>query len=122
PNEWTTFHCCGCWTVLGDSLHLCSQQQRLGILICLKVTKDVVWKKSLLVGLEGTLLGCTYYPLSCQSCGMVVGFILYSATRRLAYLRGFFCFFMDRILCYILKKQKTVRASKVNFPDENVKE
>ncbi|NXI55386.1 MS18B protein, partial [Chloroceryle aenea] len=86
------------------------------------VSKDVVWKKSLLVGLEGTLLGCTYYALSCQSCGMVVGFILYSATRDLAYLRGFFCFFTDSILCYLLKNKKIIKASEVNFPAVNLKE
>lgn len=28
------FQCCGCWTVLGDSLHLCAQPRLLGFLVC----------------------------------------------------------------------------------------
>ncbi|NXD80750.1 MS18B protein, partial [Halcyon senegalensis] len=122
PNDCATFHCCGCWTVLGDSLRLCAQKQRPGILVCFKVTKDVVWKDSLLVGLEGILLGCTYLALSCRSCDMVVGFSLYSSARDLAQLRGLFCFFTDRIVCYLLKKKTIIKASKVNFPATDLHE
>ncbi|NXE76296.1 MS18B protein, partial [Cochlearius cochlearius] len=123
PEDCAVFQCRGCWAVLGDSLHLCAQEERrLGLLACFKVTKDVAWEDSLMVGLEGALLGCAYNALSCRSCGLIVGFILYSAPRDLAYLRGFFCFFKDSILCYLLKKQKIIEASKVNFPAVTLKE
>ncbi|XP_075283132.1 protein Mis18-beta [Opisthocomus hoazin] len=123
PEDCAVFQCCGCWAVLGDSLHLCAQEdRRLGLLVCFKVTNDVAWEDSLMVGLEGALLGCTYNVLSCRSCGSVVGFILYSSSSDLAYLRGFFCFFKDSILCYLLKNQMIIEASKVNFPAVTLKE
>ncbi|KAM6204790.1 LOW QUALITY PROTEIN: protein Mis18-beta [Sarcoramphus papa] len=123
PEECAMFQCRGCWAVLGDSLHLCAQEKRrLGLLVCFKVTNDVAWEDSLMVGLEGPLLGCAYKALSCRSCGLIVGFILYSASSDLAYLRGFFCFFKDSILCYLLKNQMIIEASKVDFPDVTLKE
>ncbi|XP_010117477.1 PREDICTED: LOW QUALITY PROTEIN: protein Mis18-beta, partial [Chlamydotis macqueenii] len=87
-----------------------------------EVTNDVAWEDSLMIGLEGALLGCAYKVLSCRSCGLIVGFILYSTSSALAYLRGFFCFFKDSILCYLLKKQIIIEASKVNFPAVTLKE
>ncbi|KAM6133662.1 LOW QUALITY PROTEIN: protein Mis18-beta [Phoenicopterus ruber ruber] len=123
PEECAVFQCRGCWAVLGDSLHLCAQEERrLGLLVCFRVTNDVAWEDSLMIGLEGALLGCAYNALSCRSCGLIVGFILYSASSDLAYLRGFFCFFKDSILCYLLKKQMIIEASKVNFPVVTLKE
>ncbi|XP_026704774.1 protein Mis18-beta [Athene cunicularia] len=131
PRQWeppvedcAVFHCRDCWAVLGDSLHLCAQKEQCGIgfLVCFKVTNDVTWEDSLVMGLEGALLGCAYNKLCCRVCGLIVGFILYSASRDLAYLRGFFCFFQDSILCYVLKKQIIVEASKVNFPAVTLKE
>ncbi|NWR85817.1 MS18B protein, partial [Furnarius figulus] len=117
PELCAVFHCRDCWTVLGDSLQLCSAgTARLDCLVCFKVTADVVWEESLLVGLEAPLLGCAYNALCCRSCGLAVGFILYSATSDLASLRGLFCFFKDRILCYLLENQMVVEASKVDFP------
>ncbi|NXF33745.1 MS18B protein, partial [Nyctibius bracteatus] len=123
PADCAVFQCRGCWTVLGDSLHLCAQEERrLGLLVCFKVTNDVAWEDSLMIGLEGALLGCAYHELSCRSCGSIVGFILYSSSSDLAYLRGFFCFFKDSILCYLLKNQMIIEASKVNFPAVTLKE
>ncbi|NWS69899.1 MS18B protein, partial [Crotophaga sulcirostris] len=91
------------------------------LLVSSEVTKDVTWEDSLLVGLEGALLGCAYYALTCQSCGLAVGFILYSAPSDLAYLRGLFCFFKDRILCYVLKNQMIIEASEMKFPAVTLK-
>ncbi|NXE93108.1 MS18B protein, partial [Menura novaehollandiae] len=123
PKECAVFHCRGCWTVLGDSLQLCAQEPPgLGLLVCFKVTSDVTWEDSLLVGLEGALLGCAYNLLSCRSCGLAVGFILYSAASDLAYLRGLFSFFRSSILCYLLESQKIIEASKVDFPAVTLKE
>ncbi|XP_030337450.1 protein Mis18-beta isoform X2 [Strigops habroptila] len=114
PEPCAVFQCRGCWTVLGDSLHLCAQEEQLlGILICFRVTNDVISKDSLMIGLEGALLGCAYNTLACRLCGLIVGFILYSAPRDLAYLRGLFCFFKDSILCYLLKSHIVVEASKL---------
>ncbi|XP_010578506.1 protein Mis18-beta [Haliaeetus albicilla] len=122
PKDCAVFQCRGCWAVLGDSLHLCAEEeQRLGLLVCFKVTNDVAWEDSLMIGLEGALLGCAYNALSCRLCGLTVGFILYSASKDLAYLRGLFCFFKDRILCYLLKNQMIIEASKVNFPTVTLK-
>ncbi|NXU40710.1 MS18B protein, partial [Drymodes brunneopygia] len=63
-----------------------------------------------------------YYLLSCRSCGMAVGFILYSSGSDLAYLRGLFCFFKDRIICYLLRNQMIKEAYKVNFPAVTLRE
>ncbi|XP_032043884.1 protein Mis18-beta [Aythya fuligula] len=123
PEDCAVFQCRGCRAVLGDSLHLCAQEERrLGLLACLRVTGDVAWEDALLVGLEGALLGCAYNALYCRSCGLMVGFILYSAFSNLAHLRGLFCFFKDSILCYLLKNNITIEASKVNFPALTLKE
>ncbi|NXQ55948.1 MS18B protein, partial [Anthoscopus minutus] len=123
PEECAVFHCRDCWTVLGDSLQLCGQEPPgLSVLICFKVTSDVTWEDSLSVGLDGALVGCTYYLLSCRSCGLALGFSLYSSDSDLAYLRGLFCFFKNSIMCYLLKHQKTIEASKVNFPAVTLKE
>ncbi|NXK73161.1 MS18B protein, partial [Amazona guildingii] len=116
------FQCRGCWTVLSDSLQLCEHEERLGFLVCYRVTKDVVWEDSLTIGLEGPLLGSTYNTLTCQSCGLIVGCIIYSASRELAYLRGLFCFSKDSILCYLLKSQVIVEASKMIFPPDTLGE
>ncbi|NXN43493.1 MS18B protein, partial [Rhinoptilus africanus] len=123
PAECAMFQCGGCWAVLGDSLHLCAQEERpLGLFVCYRVTNNVAWEDSLMVGLEGPLLGCAYNALSCQSCGSNVGFILYSAPRDLACLRGLFCLFKDSIICYLLEKQIIIPASKVNFPAVTLEE
>ncbi|KAF2980025.1 hypothetical protein EK904_009459 [Melospiza melodia maxima] len=86
-----------------------------------EVTSDVTWEDSLLVGLEGALLGSAYYLLFCRSCGLAVGFILYSSGSELAHLRDLFCFFKDSIMCYFLKNQMILEASKVNFPAVTLK-
>ncbi|XP_066177318.1 protein Mis18-beta [Sylvia atricapilla] len=123
PEECAVFHCRGCWTVLGDSLQLCGQEPPgLSVFICSKVSSDVIWEDSLLVGLEGALAGCAYYLLSCRSCGLAVGFILYSSGSDLADLRGLFCFFKDSIMCYFLKNQMIIGASEVHFPAVTLKE
>ncbi|NXH38964.1 MS18B protein, partial [Dicaeum eximium] len=123
PEECAVFHCRNCWTVLGDSLQLCGQEPPgLSVLICFKVTSDVTWEDSPLVGLEGALLGCTYYLLCCRSCGLAVGFILHSSGSDLAYLRDLFCLFKNSIICYLLKNQMIIEASKVNFPAVTLKE
>ncbi|XP_068017538.1 protein Mis18-beta [Melanerpes formicivorus] len=121
PEHCAMFQCRGCRAVLGDSLHLCAQEPRLGALVCFKVTNGVARADSLMIGLEGALLGCAYYSLCCQSCGSVVGFMLYSTARDLAALRGLFCLFKDSILCYFLKKQIVIEATKINFPPVTIK-
>ncbi|XP_050191359.1 protein Mis18-beta [Myiozetetes cayanensis] len=122
PELCAVFHCRGCWTVLGDSLQLCAPEEpRLGFLACFKVTSDVIWEDSILIGLEEPLLGCAYNALSCRSCGLSVGFILHSAASDMAHLRGLFCFFKDRILCYLLENKMVIEASKVDFPAVTLK-
>ncbi|OXB82274.1 UNVERIFIED_CONTAM: hypothetical protein H355_007971 [Colinus virginianus] len=122
-DDCAAFQCRGCWAVLGDSLHLCAlEEQRVGIVVCTRVTGDVLCEEALMVGLDGALMGCTYNALSCRSCGSVVGFVLYSAFRDLAYLRGFFCFFKNSISCYLLKSKMVIEASKVKFPAVTLKD
>ncbi|XP_021259368.1 protein Mis18-beta isoform X1 [Numida meleagris] len=122
-EDCAVFQCRGCWAVLGDSLHLCAlEEQRLGLLVCLRVTSDVLCEEALMVGLEGALMGCAYNALSCRSCGTAVGFVLYSAFRDLARLRGFFCFFKSSIFCYLLKSKMIIEASKVKFPAVTLKD
>ncbi|XP_067414060.1 protein Mis18-beta isoform X2 [Emydura macquarii macquarii] len=122
-EECALFHCRDCRAVLGDSLHLCAQEERcLRVLVCFKVTNDVVLEDSLMVGIEGALLGCAYYALYCRSCGLMVGFSLYSTFTALAHLRGLFCLFKDSILCYLLKTKAIIAASEMNFPALSLKE
>uniref|UniRef100_A0A8C3S7D5 Protein yippee-like n=1 Tax=Chelydra serpentina TaxID=8475 RepID=A0A8C3S7D5_CHESE len=87
-----------------------------------EVTNDVVLDDSLMVGIEGALLGCAYYALYCRSCGLMVGFSLYSAFASLVHLRGLFCLFKDSILCYLLKTKAIIEASEMNFPALSLKE
>ncbi|NXC39583.1 MS18B protein, partial [Penelope pileata] len=123
PEECAVFQCRGCRAVLGDSLHLCAQEERpLGLLVCLRVSGDVVCEEALMVGLEGALLGCSYNTLSCRLCSSIVGLVLYSTFRNLAHLRGLFCFFKDSIVCYLLKSKMTIEASKVKFPALTLKD
>ncbi|XP_013913503.1 PREDICTED: protein Mis18-beta [Thamnophis sirtalis] len=74
-----------------------------------------------MVCVEGDLIGCTYNTLRCQSCQLDMGFVLYSA-KSLAYLRGLFCLFKDKITCYLLQTTATVEASKVTCPVVSLKE
>ncbi|NXU55767.1 MS18B protein, partial [Turnix velox] len=123
PAKWAMFQCGVCWAVLGDSQHFCAQEdRRLGLIVCYRVTNNVTWEDSLMIGLEGALQGCSYFALFCQSCGSNVGFILYSSSSDLAYLRGLFCFFKKSIMCYVLEKHITMQASKVNFPSVTLEE
>ncbi|NXO16056.1 MS18B protein, partial [Oriolus oriolus] len=134
PEECAVFHCRGCWTVLGDSLQLCGQEPPgLSVLVCFS---------QCLVGPAGAEDAplprgerrppgwahfslspfSAYYLLSCRSCGLPVGFILYSSGSDLAHLRDLFCFFKNSIICYLLKSQMIIEASKVNFPAVTLKE
>ncbi|KAK9409714.1 protein Mis18-beta [Crotalus adamanteus] len=120
-EDCVVYQCRRCRVVLGDSLHLCAQEEKLRLFVCFKVTKDVVVEDNLMVCVEGDLIGCTYNTLHCQSCQLNIGFILYSS-KSLAYLRGLFCLSKDNITCYLLQTTATVEASKVTCPVVNLKE
>ncbi|KAM6461129.1 protein Mis18-beta [Liasis olivaceus] len=121
PEDCVVYQCQRCRAVLGDSLHLCAQEEKLRLLVCFRVTKNVVVEDNLMVCVEGDLIGCTYNTLYCQSCELRIGFVLYSS-KSLAYLRGFFCLFKDSITCYLLQTKTTVEASKVTCPLVSLKE
>uniref|UniRef100_A0A6J0TQN5 Protein Mis18-beta isoform X2 n=1 Tax=Pogona vitticeps TaxID=103695 RepID=A0A6J0TQN5_9SAUR len=120
-EDCAVYQCRRCRAVLGDSLHLCAQEGTLRLLVCFKVTDDVVVEDNLMVCVEGDLIGCTYNMLNCRSCGTGVGFKLY-CSKSLAYLRGLFCLFKDSIICYLLKTKTTVEASKVICPPVSLKD
>ncbi|NXR93141.1 MS18B protein, partial [Hypocryptadius cinnamomeus] len=116
PEKCAVFHCRGCWTVLGDSLQLCGQEPPgLNVLVC--------FSQCLVGPAENTSLSpfSAYYLLFCRSCGLSVGFVLYSSGSDLAHIRDLFCFFKDSIMCYLLKNQIIIEASKVNFPAVTLK-
>ncbi|XP_072478845.1 protein Mis18-beta [Notamacropus eugenii] len=116
-DNFVVFHCLDCFSVLGDSVHLCGEETRLlGSLIFSRITHNVVLDKSLLVGIEGALLGSTYNPLFCSSCGLSVGFRLYSTDATLSDLKGLFCLFKNSVVCYFLKTKSMVNASETEFP------
>ncbi|XP_061467377.1 protein Mis18-beta [Rhineura floridana] len=115
------YQCRSCRAVLGDSLHLCAQEEKLRLLVCFKVTNDVVVEDKLMVCIEGDLIGCTYNLLYCRSCEAGIGFRLY-CSKPLAYLRGFFCLLKEGIVCYLLKTKTTVEASKMTCPPVSLKE
>ncbi|XP_036591891.1 protein Mis18-beta [Trichosurus vulpecula] len=118
PQEnFVVFHCLDCFAVLGDSVHLCGEETRLlSVLILSRITHNVILDKSLLVGIEGALLGSTYNPLFCQSCGLSVGFRLYSTYATFSDLKGLFCLFKNSIVCYFLKTKSIVNALEMDFP------
>ncbi|XP_026520074.1 protein Mis18-beta [Notechis scutatus] len=120
-EDCVVYQCQRCRVVLGDSLHLCAQEEKLRVFVCFKVTKDVVVEDNLMVCVEGDLIGCTYNTLRCQSCELDIGFILYSS-KSLAYLRGLFCLFKNNITCYLLQTTTTVEASEVTCPVVSLKE
>ncbi|NXN21778.1 MS18B protein, partial [Nycticryphes semicollaris] len=126
PADCAMFQCSGCWAVLGDSLHLCAEEKRLGVLVCYSQCPPGPPRGGGSVGgfcLMFFLFSFSAYnALSCHSCGLIVGFILYSAPHHLASLRGFFCLFKDSIFCYLLGKQTVTEASKVNFPVVTLKQ
>uniref|UniRef100_A0A8C3HI65 Mis18 domain-containing protein n=1 Tax=Chrysemys picta bellii TaxID=8478 RepID=A0A8C3HI65_CHRPI len=102
-EECALFHCRGCRAVLGDSLHLCAQEDRcLQVLVCFSESLE---RQTLPEHLETSALlksflslFSAYYALYCHSCGLMVGFSLYSAFAALVHLRGLFCLFKDHIL------------------------
>ncbi|XP_054828104.1 protein Mis18-beta [Eublepharis macularius] len=120
-EECVLYQCQRCNTVLGDSLHLCAQEEKIGLIACLKVTNDVVVEDSVMVCIEGDFMGSTYNVLNCRSCELGIGIKLCCSTS-LAHLRGFFCLFKDSVVCYLLKTKTTVRASKMTFPTVSLKE
>ncbi|NWS27968.1 MS18B protein, partial [Polioptila caerulea] len=126
PEECAVFHCRGCWTVLGDSLQLCGQEPPgLSVLICFSqcLVGPAGAEDAPLPRADFSLSpSSAYYLLCCRSCGLAVGFILHSSGSDLAYLRGLFCFFKDCIICYLLKNQMIIEASKVNFPAVTLRE
>ncbi|XP_062824234.1 protein Mis18-beta isoform X2 [Anolis carolinensis] len=121
PKDCVLYQCRSCRVVLGDSLHLCAHEDKLRLLACFKVTKDIVVEDDLMVCVEGDLTGCTYNLLLCRSCEACVGLKLYCSESH-AYLRGFFCLFKDNIICYSLETKTTVEASKIICPQISLKE
>ncbi|XP_016278896.2 protein Mis18-beta [Monodelphis domestica] len=122
-ENYVVFHCLGCSAVLGDSVHLCGEETRpLSILVFSRITNNVILDKSLLVGIEGALLGSTYNPLFCQSCGHSVGFRLYSTYAAFSDLKGLFCLFKNSIVCYLLKTKSIVNATEMEFPMKRLNE
>ncbi|XP_015680916.1 protein Mis18-beta [Protobothrops mucrosquamatus] len=57
-EDCVVYQCGRCRVVLGDSLHLCAQEEKLRLFVCFKVTKDVVVEDNLMVCVEGDLIGC----------------------------------------------------------------
>ncbi|MEE6491949.1 hypothetical protein FKM82_016436 [Ascaphus truei] len=115
PEGCLVFMCQDCHTVLGDSLGVCGEDERLGVVACLRVTEDVAVVESMLYAVNGVLKGCAYHPLHCRSCGITVGFNLYTAHKMYAALRGLFCLFKENVSCYLLKSKTVVPAHRLSF-------
>ncbi|XP_041131403.1 protein Mis18-beta-like [Polyodon spathula] len=120
PNDLQTashsvFLCSHCNTVLGDSVNTCGDDKRLNVIICLKVTNDVVVEDELQFGLQGKVSGCVYKPLRCECCQSVVGMVLHSTARAFTSLRNLFLLHKENISCYILQSRNMVPATEMSF-------
>nr|XP_015206481.1 PREDICTED: protein Mis18-beta-like [Lepisosteus oculatus] len=116
--EWVevvVLHCASCCRVLGDSLAVCGEVERLSCIISLRVTNNVMVNDNLEFGLQDWLTGCAYYGLRCAGCRGVVGLVLYSSPPKLSELRGLFLLQKERIVCYVLKSSTMVTAVNVCF-------
>ncbi|XP_034774731.2 protein Mis18-beta-like [Acipenser ruthenus] len=120
PNDLQTtshsaFLCSHCNTVMGDSLNTCGDDKRLNVIICLKVTDDVVVEDELQFGLQGKVSGCVYKPLQCGCCQSAVGMVLHSTARAFTSLRKLFLLHKENISCYVLQSRNMVPATEMNF-------
>ncbi|XP_078515744.1 protein Mis18-beta isoform X2 [Lissotriton helveticus] len=120
-SDLIVFQCKQCYTVLGDSLQMCGQDEKLDCVICLRVTNDVIIEEYLMFDVEGFLAGSSYNPLYCRSCRILLGFCLYSTFRSLAHLRRLFCLSKEKVCCYLLESKKILPASDLNFSLSSLK-
>ncbi|XP_076013688.1 protein Mis18-beta isoform X2 [Genypterus blacodes] len=118
-----TFNCEKCHTILGDSLSVCGELKWMDPLImCLKVTEDVVVGDANVSGHDGEMSDCIYSSLKCRGCCSVVGKLIHAAPPHLAQLRSIFLLSKENISCYILNSSSMVKASTLAFDLKPLKE
>ncbi|XP_019953518.2 protein Mis18-beta [Paralichthys olivaceus] len=110
-----TLHCTQCNSVMADSLSICGEITCMKLIMCLRVTTDVVISSAKESGHKGEMANCIFSSLKCRGCRSSVGKVIHSAPSRWASFRSLFLLHKSNITCYVLDSRSMVKASTITL-------